>query len=86
MFGINHFKQVNHIYGHDTGDKVPQEVTRAACAELRTADIIERFGGEEFIILLPMTSAQQAHPSAEHIRLEVEGRQIPGTSYIANLR
>jgi len=68
MFDIDHFKQVNDTYGHDIGDRVLQQVVQTACAELRAADVIGRYGGEEFIIVLPQTSAGQALQLAERIR------------------
>jgi diguanylate cyclase (GGDEF)-like protein/PAS domain S-box-containing protein len=71
MFDIDHFKQVNDVFGHDIGDRILQGVTQRALAELRNGDVIGRYGGEEFIILLPMTIALQAYPLAERIRLSV---------------
>jgi diguanylate cyclase (GGDEF)-like protein/PAS domain S-box-containing protein len=68
MFDIDHFKGVNDTYGHNTGDRILHRVAQAACTELRSVDVIGRYGGEEFVIVLPMTNAQQAYPLAERIR------------------
>jgi diguanylate cyclase (GGDEF)-like protein/PAS domain S-box-containing protein len=72
MFDLDHFKEVNDTFGHAVGDQILQLVTKVACAELRASDVIGRYGGEEFIIILPMTNAQQAYVLAERIRQGVE--------------
>ncbi len=77
MFDIDHFKDVNDTFGHEAGDLLLQHVTRAACEELRSADVIGRYGGEEFVILMPMTNAEQAYPLAERIRTKVETIRVP---------
>jgi diguanylate cyclase (GGDEF)-like protein/PAS domain S-box-containing protein len=69
MFDIDYFKKVNDTFGHAVGDQILQRVTQIACAELRSADVLGRYGGEEFVAILPMTNAQQAYPLAERIRL-----------------
>ena len=71
MFDIDHFKQVNDTFRHAIGDQILQRVTQVARAELRSADVIGRYGGEEFVIMLPMTNAKQAYPLAERIRVGV---------------
>jgi len=76
LFDIDHFKSVNDAFGHATGDLALIRVTQAAKNELRNADVIGRYGGEEFILLLPMTSAQQAQALAERIRKQVEAVRI----------
>ena len=53
-----------------------QRVTEVACAELRSADVIGRYGGEEFVILLPMTTTQDALPLAERIRAGVAAIRV----------
>ena len=85
MFDIDHFKKVNDIHGHMAGDQILEIVTRTACGELRSADVIGRFGGEEFIILLPMTNAQQAYPLAERIRTEVAALKVPTPKGVASV-
>jgi diguanylate cyclase (GGDEF)-like protein/PAS domain S-box-containing protein len=77
MFDIDHFKKVNDTFGHAAGDQILQLVTQAACNELRSTDVIGRYGGEEFVIILPMTNAQQAYPLAERIRAGVAAIQVP---------
>lgn len=77
MFDIDHFKKVNDIFGHTAGDHLLERVAQVACAELRSADVIGRYGGEEFIVLLPMTNAQQAYPLAERIRADVAALRVP---------
>jgi diguanylate cyclase (GGDEF)-like protein len=77
MFDIDHFKKVNDIFGHAAGDQTLQIVTQIAKNELRTADVIGRYGGEEFIILLPMTNAEQAYALAERIREGVGALSLP---------
>jgi len=77
IFDLDHFKQVNDTFGHAVGDQMLQRVTEVACAELRSADVIGRYGGEEFVILLPMTTAQDALPLAERIRVGVAAIRIP---------
>ena len=76
MFDIDHFKQVNDTFGHAAGDQVLQQVTQVACAELRSVDVIGRYGGEEFVVVVPMTNAQQAYPLAERIRIGVEQLRV----------
>ncbi len=77
MFDIDHFKGVNDMFGHATGDQILERVTQIACAELRSADVIGRYGGEEFVIVLPVTDAQQAYPVAERIRVGVAALRVP---------
>jgi len=77
MFDIDHFKEVNDTFGHAIGDQILQRVTQVACVNLRSADVIGRYGGEEFVIILPMTNAKQAYPLAERIRVGVEAIRVP---------
>lgn len=60
VLDIDFFKKINDNYGHSTGDKVLKAVSRSVAKRLREVDFIARFGGEEFIILLPETSAENA--------------------------
>ena len=77
MFDIDHFKKVNDTYGHDIGD----EVLKALCAcvkhELRERDIFIRWGGEEFLILLPRLKESQLFSIAERIRKSVQALTVP---------
>jgi len=77
MFDLDHFKEVNDIFGHAVGDQMLQRVTQIARSELRSADVIGRYGGEEFVIVLPMTKAQQAYSLAERIRMGVAALFLP---------
>jgi diguanylate cyclase (GGDEF)-like protein len=76
MFDIDHFKQINDTFGHAMGDQVLQQVTQAICAEIRSADLVGRYGGDEFVVLLPHTSAQDALPLAERIHASLAAIQI----------
>jgi len=68
MFDIDHFKLVNDRFGHAVGDQMLKHIVQVACTQLRKVDMIGRYGGEEFVIVLPVTNAQQAYPLAERIR------------------
>lgn len=72
MLDIDHFKSVNDNYGHAVGDKVIQQVVSTARSGLRSIDIIGRYGGEEFCILLPGLDLDQAGVVAERLRFRVE--------------
>lgn len=76
MFDIDHFKQVNDRFGHPAGDLVLQHVARIAAEQIRAADIIGRYGGEEFIVLLPSTTMPQALGVAERIREQISGLSV----------
>lgn len=69
---IDFFKKVNDTYGHHVGDLVIKDFARRAAQMLRMPDILARFGGEEFVILLPETDLANARHVAERIRLEIE--------------
>ncbi|HEX2981682.1 MAG TPA: GGDEF domain-containing protein, partial [Anaerolineaceae bacterium] len=68
ILDIDDFKRVNDHYGHRAGDQVLQTVTQALDGQLRDSDIIGRYGGEEFTILLPETDAPHAVEAAERLR------------------
>ncbi len=72
FFDIDHFKKVNDTYGHDVGDEVLKNITSIVGAKLRGSDIFARWGGEEFIILLPRTPLQSAKELAERLRIALE--------------
>jgi diguanylate cyclase (GGDEF)-like protein len=65
---VDHFKRVNDTYGHPTGDVVLVEIAKALRARLRPSDFVARFGGEEFVIILPGTALAGATIAAERIR------------------
>ena len=68
---IDKFKRINDTHGHQVGDEVLRSVAGIIQAQLRTADTIARFGGEEFVVLLPQTTGHHAQKIAERIRLAV---------------
>lgn len=77
MFDTDDFKKVNDTLGHSAGDKILALVAQATAAQMRSVDILARYGGDEFIILLSQTSAKQAYPIAERIRNSVAGMKMP---------
>ncbi|MBN2896546.1 MAG: diguanylate cyclase [Campylobacterales bacterium] len=72
LIDIDHFKQVNDIYGHRSGDLVLQEFAQTMRATLRNSDVCIRMGGEEFAVLLPGCDLIEACSAAEHLRQEIE--------------
>ena len=68
LVDIDHFKQVNDLYGHIMGDRALVQLTKVMAAELRDTDTMARFGGEEFIMLLPHTAREGALSVAERVR------------------
>ena len=70
---IDHFKVVNDTYGHPVGDQVLRELAERLKNNLRSIDLIGRYGGEEFVIILPETTAEGAMEVAERLRKIVEG-------------
>lgn len=73
MIDIDYFKQYNDTYGHDAGDKALQRVAATIREALpRKTDIVARFGGEEFVVLMPATDSEGAYIVANHIRENVK--------------
>lgn len=68
LLDIDHFKPVNDTHGHDVGDKVLVELTQLIQKSLRIPDLLVRWGGEEFVLLLPDTGMSEAHYLAERLR------------------
>ncbi|MBI5639590.1 MAG: diguanylate cyclase [Nitrospirae bacterium] len=73
---IDYFKEINDTYGHAAGDKALQVVSEILKGSLRSMDILGRYGGDEFMIILPQTSVKGAEEFAERIRLSVEKKSI----------
>jgi diguanylate cyclase (GGDEF)-like protein len=76
MIDIDHFKRVNDSFGHQAGDVVLRAVARTLRARLRTQDAMGRFGGEEFLAVLPETGLEGALTVAEALRAAVEATPI----------
>jgi len=77
LVDIDHFKAVNDTYGHLAGDKALRAVTDALRSRLRPYDLAGRFGGEEFVILLPQTHEFDALGVAERLRAHIAAMTIP---------
>jgi len=76
MIDIDHFKKYNDKYGHLVGDTVLKEVAKIIKLYIREIDLLGRFGGEEFALILPDTSKDGASFAAERIRQQIEKQQI----------
>ena len=77
LFDIDHFKNYNDVNGHVAGDRLLQVLARLVKEQTRMDDIFGRFGGEEFLLLLPGRSKSQARITAEKIRATIETYEFP---------
>jgi diguanylate cyclase (GGDEF)-like protein len=76
MVDLDNFRDINEQYGHETGDRSIVEVVKVINRVLRESDILARFGGDEFVILMPDTTGETALEMAERTRLDVETKGI----------
>jgi diguanylate cyclase (GGDEF)-like protein len=72
IFDIDHFKSINDNFGHDQGDFILKELSRLVKKNIRKSDYFGRWGGEEFIVIAPESSLQDAEKFAEKLRKEIE--------------
>jgi len=76
MLDIDRFKNVNDTYGHSVGDDVIKTLSNTIIETVRESDVVSRYGGEEFTLLLPFTDKEGAFNIAERIRMNVENKKI----------
>lgn len=76
LFDIDFFKKVNDTYGHPAGDEVLRSLALLVKAAMRTSDFVVRYGGEEFVVILPMTELAGCKVFAERLRRRVEDMKI----------
>jgi polar amino acid transport system substrate-binding protein len=77
FFDIDHFKTINDRYGHVYGDDILKQIASIVNQSIRTSDIFGRWGGDEFLIILPETSRKQATRLAEHLYRSIAQRVFP---------
>jgi diguanylate cyclase len=85
MCDIDHFKKINDTYGHKIGDRVLQKLAKSLQESVRTSDNIYRYGGEEFLILLPHTDGEHAVIFAERLRETIMGMRFVSKKHGLNL-
>ena len=78
MLDIDYFKKLNDEFGHLLGDEVLRQVSTMFQQQLRKGDVVCRYGGEEFALLLPQTSGENAYEVAEKLRRTAETYHFPG--------
>jgi len=74
---IDHFKRINDTFGHDVGDGVLVEFARTMALSIRTNDTLARWGGEEFLVVVPEAGLDRAVELAQRLRRDVSGREYP---------
>ena len=72
MMDMDHFKAVNDTYGHDVGDMILKQLANIIIQQSRSSELAARFGGEEFVVLMPETDAQSAFAAADRMREVIE--------------
>ena len=85
MVDIDRFKSINDSHGHSVGDDVLRIVATKLLETSRESDIVCRYGGEEFVVLMPHTDLDDAEIGAERLRLAIEGSEFPELSITASL-
>ena len=76
MLDLDHFKKVNDTYGHETGDSVLRAVSRTILSTIRKCDYLVRYGGEEFVLIMPATKLSKAVDVADRLRRIIENLAI----------
>jgi diguanylate cyclase (GGDEF)-like protein/hemerythrin-like metal-binding protein/PAS domain S-box-containing protein len=82
MFDLDHFKKINDQWGHDYGDEVLVRMASIVRKLIRSSDVLARWGGEEFVVMLPQTSKDEAVIAAEKLRCAVEQIMHPAIGQI----
>lgn len=82
IFDIDHFKNINDNFGHEIGDKVLIKLSLLVQGTLRDSDILARWGGEEFIILMPKANIENSKKKAEKIRKVIESYEFDAVNHI----
>ena len=88
IFDIDHFKRINDAWGHDVGDRVLRHIGGLLAAQARDIDVLARFGGEEFVVLLPGTGHEGARAFADRARRALAGAAggLPAVRLSAGVR
>lgn len=84
LIDIDHFKSINDSLGHCAGDNVICNVARELQAHCREYDAVGRWGGDEFLVVLPATGLEDAHEKAERFRLSIR-KPLPDTGYLVSI-
>jgi diguanylate cyclase (GGDEF)-like protein len=79
MIDLDHFKSINDTWGHPAGDDVLAQVADGLRGETRPTDLVGRFGGEEFVVLLPDADTENAYAAAERIRRRISALEVVTT-------
>jgi diguanylate cyclase (GGDEF)-like protein len=82
LLDLDHFKRLNDQHGHETGDEALALVGRVISSTVRASDFAARFGGEEFLVLLPDTDQKGAMALAEKLRIAIERAEMPNVGVI----
>jgi diguanylate cyclase (GGDEF)-like protein len=88
LLDIDYFKRINDTYGHSAGDTVLREFAATVQRQIRESDSFGRYGGEEFLLMLPETSIDEARALAERVRKNIEGlafTDLPGLAVTVSL-
>lgn len=82
MVDVDHFKHINDQHGHDVGDVVLKELVKLIQNNIRSSDVLCRWGGEEFMVLTPDSDHRRANRVAERLRRKLEGYDFPGVPHV----
>ena len=85
MLDIDHFKTINDTFGHEAGDRVLVQITSLIGAFLRDGDVLCRWGGEEFVLVLRDLGVTDAEELAEAVRRTVEASQLSGAQVTVSI-
>lgn len=86
LLDLDHFKRINDLYGHAVGDRALMEVARVLREVSRRGDLVARWGGEEFILLLPGAGLDEARAVAERVRSELADQPVQERGHAIELR